>query len=152
MTIFSYIYIAVFVIALAVLVYVRRQLVYTARPNRFWQYFYWVAAVMIGVFTWLTSRSLPDYISGFFITGMLGLFGFWRNGVTGDSLITRIGAMRGLYSLTAIHLAVLPNGLTELSAMVGSVTIAKLRFKQSPEVLKAFLIKKTDQARVIIDK
>lgn len=152
MTVFSYIYLAVFVIALAVLIYVRTQLVFAARPNRFFQWFYWVAAVMIGLFTVLTSQTTADYISGFFITGMLGLFGFWRNGITPDSLITRIGAVRGLNSLTALHLTVLPSALTELSATVGSVTIAKLRFKQSPAELKDFLDKKTDPARVIIDQ
>lgn len=152
MTIFSYVYLAVFVIAAAVLVYVRTQLVFTARPNRFFQWFYWAAAVMIGIFTVLTSRTPADYISGFFITGMLGLFGFWRNGVTADSLITRIGAVRGLNSLTALHLTVLPTGLTEAAPMVGSVTIAKLRLTQSPAVLKAFLDKRMDPARVIIDE
>ncbi|KRN25346.1 hypothetical protein [Lacticaseibacillus camelliae] len=152
MTIFSYVYLAVFVVAVAVLIYVRTQLVFAARPNHFFQWFYWAAAVMIGIFTVLTSRTPADYISGFFITGMLGLFGFWRNGITPDSLITRIGAVRGLDSLTALHLSVLPTGLTELAAMAGSVTIAKLRFKQSPAVIKAFLDKKTEPARVIIDQ
>ncbi|MFD1392155.1 hypothetical protein ACFQ3L_00935 [Lacticaseibacillus jixianensis] len=152
MSLFSYLYLAVFAVALAILITVRVRLVFTARPHRFWQWFYWAAAAMIGVFTVITSRSLDDAVSGFFITGMLGLFGFWRNGLTRQQLIARIGAPRGLNTLTALHLTTLPDGLTELAAMVGSVTVARLRFKAAPATLKAFLVKQTAPARVIIDR
>lgn len=145
----SWIYLAVFVLALGVLIFVRLQLVFTARPNRFLVGFYAVAAVMIGGFTVASSHTVADYISGFFIAGMLALFALWRRGVTADSLITGVGRVTGLYTLAAVQLTTVAGGCV-LEATVGTVTVARLQLRQSAETVAAFLGERMEPKRVVI--
>ncbi|WP_204122775.1 hypothetical protein [Lacticaseibacillus mingshuiensis] len=146
----SILYIVVFIVAAVAVGLFRRQVVYAARARRGWRIFYLVAAGLILAMTLVISKTVDEYVSGFFICGMFLIFAFWQRGLTTSAVINGLGSVRAYRTFSAIRLQADGTSGTRMQAMVGSVTVVKMRFKDDPKFVAKFLKRRMDPQRVII--
>ncbi|WP_225047044.1 hypothetical protein [Lacticaseibacillus kribbianus] len=151
MSLMNYALLAVLLVAVGALLYVRHTLVYKARLRPWWLTFYLAAAALMVAFTLATSHTLDDYASGAFIVGMLLVFAGWRRGISHLELVNGFGSMRPLSQLTQVQLSA-DKGGTLLVATVGQVTVVKMRFAQAPAVLAKYLKRQMPPERVVMPK
>lgn len=142
-------YLVILVIALGVLLWVRHQIIFPARTKWGWRIFYFTAALLAALMTWLTSTTVDGLVSGGFITVMFAIFGFWRRGLSDSALINGLGSLRAYSVLTAIRLEATDQG-TSLSAMVGSVTVIRMQLLAEVQPVAQFLKQRMPPERVII--
>ncbi|WP_179394938.1 hypothetical protein [Lacticaseibacillus absianus] len=145
----SWLLILLAVVAAGAMTVVRRQLRFAARVKRAWQGLYLGGALLMGLFTGLTSQRPDDAISGGFIVVMLLVFASWRRGLTDAEVINGFGSMRPYTQFTQIQLQAVGSG-TALNGLVGTVVVVRLQFTQSPAQLAQFLKRQMPPQRVVI--
>jgi glucan phosphoethanolaminetransferase (alkaline phosphatase superfamily) len=142
-------YLVILAIAIGVSLWLRLHLVFRARPRVITRSLYLAAALVVAFATFWTTTTWAARIPGIFIAGMLLVFATWQRGLTTTSVVNGLASVRAYGNLTAIQLQAVPAGAT-LTAMVGSMPVVRLQFKETPEVLAEFLRQYVAPKRVII--
>lgn len=108
--------------------------------------------LLLGVLVYFLTFYGPNNIEvktmGWFITVMMLVSAFWRQGLANSAVIAALGATRIWAAITKVVLETHKDD-TRLDVFVGSLRVSRLYFNVSPEVLQAFLIQHLPATAII---
>lgn len=152
MSLLSIAYILIGIVSVGVTIFDIVHVRIRATPKVWRIILYLAIAAFSLVLTLQQSRHFDDLISGGFIVVMFLCFASWKKGLADPAIIGGLGSIRMYQNLSGLVLQSQGAG-TLLLVQMGQVTVLKLHFRQTPQILQTFLVDKIAPERIkIVDQ